>query len=78
MGFPQHLRIGLHHRAQGRGVTLIFPQAPRQTRVYERGQIAEQSEAGRERRPLMLYLRSNADSKRVLDLCTGVPCSDRS
>jgi hypothetical protein len=74
-GFPLHVRIGLHNLPQGRGLTLVFPQAPKGVRILDGGKIANGIHGRGEREPLKIDLTSDAGRKQVLDLCSDPHCT---
>jgi len=74
-GFPAHVQIGLHRLAPGRGLTLVFPQAPHGSLVYEGRKAALGDRPRRDGEPLIIDLTEGKGGKQVLDICISEFCA---
>jgi cell surface hyaluronidase len=74
-GFPAHVQIGLHRLAAGRGLTLVFPQAPSGSLVYEGRKAALGGRPRQGGQPLVIDLTEGNGGKQVLDICSSELCA---
>lgn len=75
-GFPRHLRVGLHHLPQGRGLQLTFPQAPHNVYLYDGRLASRPVESHRNAQDaLTVDLVTHAAIGEVLDICQTPNCT---